>query len=87
MLHWKVRRSWDELPDARSSASSYARSYAAVKVGGDDEAQTTIEFDSSYAGASALAAQYVLVPFLEAEDRPPRRVLVGATGEIATLEP
>lgn len=86
MLRWKVRRSWDEEPDARTRVAAYARSFAAVKADGSDEAHTTIEFEGGYRGAGALAAQYVLMPFLESDERPPRRVLVGAGGAVQAVE-
>lgn len=86
MLRWKVRRSWDEEPDVRTRANAYARSFAAVKVDGSDEAHTTIEFDGRSSGANALAAQYVLMQFLESDERPPRRVLVGAGGAVQSVE-
>ncbi len=85
MRHWKVRRSWEEHPDDRSVGVVYARCFATERVDGGDQSQLTIEFASAR-DATALAAQYVLVPYLEAEERPPRRILVGPGGKAMVRE-
>jgi hypothetical protein len=85
MRHWRVRRSWDEHPDDRSVGIAYARCFATERLDGGDQTELTIEFVSAR-DATVLAAQYHLVPYLEAEDRPPRRILVGPGGKPTVRE-
>ena len=83
MALWKITSAWEhELPPG--SDRDFGRSFWLSD--GEREVQTTVEFARPSGGAGPNEARYALAAYVDVEDPPPRRLLVGRDKRVSVVE-